>query len=114
MRGFGEFRVVLSGVAAVVATPIAAASTALVWKFPVFMGGVIGGVGATLGAALIAVVWLTIGSLMLGSILVYGLGAFVGYKFRRSPIWVGVAAGVAVGAVVAVTYAVIGACCMGV
>lgn len=108
MGEHGGCRLFANGACAVAATPLAAGAVALVWKFPVFMGGVMGGPGAVIGAALTAVIWLTIGSLMLGTALVFGLGAGVGRLLRRSPVWASITVSVSIGVILAVAYAVIG------
>lgn len=63
----------------VLALPSAAAIVALVWQFPVFMVGNVGGdMNAAIGGALTAAVWMTLLTLFVGLAVAAAIGAGVG------------------------------------
>lgn len=101
-------RVLVGGGSAVLSTVLAAGLTGLVWKFPVFMVGIVGGIDGFVGGMVTALLWLTLMTLFLGGLLIFALGAASALPVRTAPTWMSIAAGSAVGVLVAVGYALIG------
>jgi len=96
-------KVIAGATAAVLAAPLAAALTALVWEWPVFMVGTEGGTPrSAFGAAFTAILYLVAG----GVVVLGGLGAGAGYLLRHQAIGAAIAAGtlVALCAAVGVAY----------
>lgn len=99
-----------AAVVAVLAAPVAAGLTALVWQFPIIMAGNSGGdLGSVIGAVFSMIVMMTIFSFFGGTLAIALAGAGAGYLVRRESLRSHVVAGVAVGVVAALVVAVSGA-----
>lgn len=92
---------------AVLAAPVAAGLTALVWQFPIAVAGTDGrSVGAAFAAVITMVAFMTLFSVFGGIVAIGLVGAGAGFLARARPPHVAALAGIAVGLLAALIVAI--------